>query len=181
MRAQQGTLVAVAGPESAGKTTIARQLAATFDVPWLQEYAREYLEARLAQTGDASYDEADLATIAREHIRREADFAAFAPVGGVIDTDLIVILIWWNERFGVAPAWLHDAVSCQPKRFYLLCAPDLPWRSDPLRESRHDTERLFHVYRATLERLQLPFATVTGQGEVRFRNACNAVRHIFQR
>lgn len=171
----QGTLVAVVGPESTGKTTLAQELAAAFEVPWLPEYAREYLETRLKETGSASYDESDLARIAREHIRQEADFVASAPRGGVLDTDLIVILIWWNERFGLAPTWLHDAIAHQPKRFYLLCAPDLPWRPDPLRESQHDTDRLFDVYRSTLERLQLPFATVTGQDKTRLRNAHIAV------
>ena len=179
--AGQGGLVAVVGPESTGKTTVARELALIFELPWLPEFAREYLEARLAQTGDTSYDENDLEAIAWEHIRRESEFVASAMHGGVIDTDLIVILIWWNERFGAAPAWLHDAIARQPKRFYLLCAPDLPWHPDPLRESEHDLERLYEAYRSTLGRLQLPFATLTGHGKTRLRNACHATRHVLER
>ena len=178
METAHGRLVAVVGPESTGKTTLARELAAAFDVPWLPEYAREYLEARLERTGDASYEEEDLAAIAREHIRREADFVRSARCGGVIDTDLIVILIWWNERFGGAPGWLHDAIVRQPKRLYLLCAPDLPWEADPLRESEHDRERLFEVYRSVLTSLQLPFAIIAGQGKARFRAAHDAARPI---
>ena len=173
-------LVAVVGPESTGKTTVARELAQAFELPWLPEFAREYLEARLARTGDPSYDENDLEAIAREHIRRESEFVVSARRGGVIDTDLIVMLIWWNERFGAAPAWLHDAIAHQPKRFYLLCTPDLPWHPDPLRESEHDRERLFEVYHSTLEHLQLPFATLAGHGKARVRNACHATRHVLE-
>lgn len=171
-------MVAVVGPESTGKTTLALELAAAFDVPCLPEYAREYLEERLARTGDASYDEEDLATIAREHMRREADFVRSGGHGGVIDTDLIVILIWWNERFGESPAWLHDAIARQPKRLYLLCAADLPWQADPLRESQHDRGRLFDVYQAVLTQLRLPFAIVAGQGGARFDAARNAARSV---
>ena len=174
----QGRLVAVVGPESTGKTTVARELAAAFDVPFLPEYAREYLEERLERTGDASYDETDLAAIACEHMRREADFVRSGERGGVIDTDLIVILVWWNERFGKSPAWLHDAIAGQPKRLYLLCAPDLPWQADPLRESEHERERLFDVYRAALTDLRLPFAIVAGEGKARFDAAHNATRPI---
>lgn len=178
METAQGRFVAVVGPESTGKTTLALELAAAFDVPCLAEYAREYLEARFERTGDASYDETDLAAIAREHVRREADFAH--PVGrpGVIDTDLIVILIWWNERFGESPAWLHDAIARQSQRLYLLCAPDLPWQADPLRESEHDRERLFDVYRAFLTEQRLPFATVAGSGRARFDMAHRVARPV---
>ena len=178
MESTHGNLVAVVGPESSGKTTLALEMAAAFHVPCLTEYAREYLEERLDRTGDASYHEEDLVAIAREHMRREADFVRSSGRGGVMDTDLIVMLVWWNERFGVAPAWLHDAIARQPRRLYLLCAPDLVWQADPLRESEHDRGRLFDVYRAVLADLQLPFATVAGQGKARFETASNAVRSV---
>jgi len=174
----QGRLVAVVGPESTGKTTLALELATAFDVPCLPEYAREYLEERLERTGDASYDETDLAAIAQEHMRREAAFVRSGGRGGVIDTDLIVILIWWNERFGKAPAWLHGAIAAQSRRLYLLCAADLPWQADPLRESEHDRGRLFGVYRAVLTDLELPFALVTGHGNARFGAARNAASRV---
>ena len=32
------------GPESTGKTTLAIELAKYFDVPWVPEFAREYLQ-----------------------------------------------------------------------------------------------------------------------------------------
>lgn len=178
METALGHLVAAVGPESTGKTTLALELAAAFAVPCLPEYAREYLEERLERTGDASYDEEDLAAIAREHMRREATFVRSAERGGVIDTDLIVILVWWSERFGESPAWLHHAIARQPKRLYLLCAPDLPWQADPLRESEHDRERLFDVYQAALTELGLPFAIVAGQGGARFEAARNAARPV---
>ena len=180
METAHGRLVAVVGPESTGKTTLARELAAAFDVPWLAEYAREYLEGRLERAGDVSYDEEDLAAIAREHMRREADFARSVRGGGVVDTDLIVILVWWNERFGVAPDWLQEAIARQSKRLHLLCAPDLPWEADPLRESEHDRERLFGVYQAVLTDLQLPFAIIAGRGRARFRGARDAARPILR-
>ena len=178
METALGRLVAVVGPESTGKTTLALEMAAAFAVPCLPEYAREFLEERLGRTGDASYDEDDLAAIAREHMRREAAFVRSAARGGVIDTDLIVILIWWNERFGESPAWLHHAIARQPKRLYLLCAPDLPWQADPLRESEHDRQRLFDVYQAVLTDLRLPFAIIAGKGRPRLDAARNAARPV---
>ena len=34
------------GPESTGKTTLAKQLSEKYDVPWVAEYAREYLQEK---------------------------------------------------------------------------------------------------------------------------------------
>ena len=36
--------IAIIGPESTGKTELARQLAEYFKAPWVPEYAREYVE-----------------------------------------------------------------------------------------------------------------------------------------
>ncbi|MCB0706487.1 MAG: ATP-binding protein, partial [Saprospiraceae bacterium] len=36
--------ILITGPESSGKTTLARSLAEAQDEPWVPEYAREYLE-----------------------------------------------------------------------------------------------------------------------------------------
>src|SRR5688572_19522645 len=37
-------IITIVGPESSGKTTLARELASIFGAPWVPEYAREYLE-----------------------------------------------------------------------------------------------------------------------------------------
>lgn len=157
-------IVCATGPESAGKTTLCRRLAAAFGVPWLPEYAREHLAAR------AGYDETDVAAIAREHMRREAALVAGSTAGVVLDTDLSVILIWWRERFGPAPPWLEHAFAAQSPRLYLLCRPDLPWQPDPLRETAGDRCRLLRHYRAYRDLLAeraLPFVVIDGQGAAR--------------
>ncbi len=56
---QKPFIITLVGPESSGKTTLARQLAAEFECPWVPEYAREYLEQR-----GGNYDETDLVKIA---------------------------------------------------------------------------------------------------------------------
>ena len=53
-------IITIVGPESSGKTTLARQLAADLGCPWVPEYAREYLDG-LGRT----YEEDDLQIIAR--------------------------------------------------------------------------------------------------------------------
>lgn len=37
-------IITIVGPESSGKTTLARELASFYNAPWVPEYARKYLE-----------------------------------------------------------------------------------------------------------------------------------------
>ena len=162
-------IVCVVGAESSGKTSLCRQLAAHFLVPWLPEYAREHLDG-------SSYDEEDVAAIAREQQRREMALLASGAKAVVLDTDLAVIWVWWRVKFGPPPAWLRDAFQAQPARFYLLCRPDLPWQPDPLRESPGERWRLHRCYRTLLTTRRLPFAEVAGRGAVRAEAAIAAAR-----
>ena len=147
-------------------------------MPWLPEYAREYFDRQANQSSEAdhAYQSSDVAAIAREQIRRERTLLEAADGGVVLDTDLAVILIWWQERFGQVPAWVEAAFSAQPPRLYLLCRPDLPWQADRLRESRHDRARLHELYRRLLMERQLPFVEIGGFGETRFDAAFAAAK-----
>ncbi len=165
-------IVCAVGPESTGKTTLCQTLGERFGVPWLVEYAREYLDGR------PRYDERDLEAIAREQLRRERELLAETPGGVVLDTDLAVIFIWWRERFGHVPGWIDYAFSAQAPRLYLLCRPDLPWEPDPLRESPGDLERLYRAYRYLLIERRLPFVEIGGFGPARTNAAIAATGRI---
>ena len=52
-------IITIVGPESSGKTTLARELASFYDAPWVAEYARKYLEGL-----GRPYEENDLNHIA---------------------------------------------------------------------------------------------------------------------
>ena len=174
-------VVCAVGAESTGKTTLCRRLAKRFDVPWLAEYAREYFSERRQGGCSADghdYQSSDVATIAGEQIRRERALLERTAAGVVLDTDLAVVLIWWQEKFGPAPAWIEAAFAAQSPRLYLLCRPDLPWQADPLRElpDEIDRQRLHERYKRLLSDRQLPFVEIGGSGEARFEAACAAVR-----
>ena len=153
-------IVCAVGAESTGKTTACRHLAATFGVPWLPEYAREHLDG-------SPYDEATVAAIAREQMRREAAILASGAPCVVLDTDLAVIWVWWRVKFGSPPPWIERAFRAQPPRFYLLCRPDLPWQPDPLRESPGERWSIHRRYVGLLSSRQLAFAELGGSGAMR--------------
>ena len=167
---EPGLVVCLTGPESTGKTAIAEQLASALAVPLVPEVAREYLAER------PEYDPADLLAVARAQLAAEQDALAEGTGLIVCDTDLQVIQIWWEERYGDLDPWLAQALSDRSARRYLLAAPDLPWEPDPLRESPQDRERLFRRYKQTLSESAFPYAELHGEGRVRFERALAAVQ-----
>ncbi|MCZ6889730.1 MAG: AAA family ATPase [Gammaproteobacteria bacterium] len=163
-------IVSIVGPESSGKTTLAERLAMTFGAPGLAEYAREYL------TGRPNYTENDLDTIARgQQAQEHALLEAGHPLV-VLDTDLIVIRVWWQEKYGYVPDWVDQHLREQRERVYLLTCPDLPWEPDPLRESPADRDRLFEIYRVTLDQYGFSYSEIRGTGEPRYELGLAAVR-----
>lgn len=162
-------IISIVGPESCGKTTLALALAKRFDAPWVEEYARGYL------CGRPNYDETDLEAIARGQMALEERALDSEPSVLVLDTDMLVIRVWWQERFATVPDWVDSALCAQPARVYLLARPDLPWEPDPLREAQFDRERLFRVYRGVLEEHGAAFGIVGGTDRARLRSALAAL------
>ena len=91
------------------------------------------------------------------------------------DTDLQVLHIWWQEKFGPAPRSLSMAYALQSERHYLLCEPDMPWTADPLRENPHDRDRLFALYETDLQQRGLPYSRIAGVDDARVAQAVSAV------
>ena len=165
-------LAVLVGPESTGKTTLAASLAAHYACPLVAEYAREYLDEARAR-GRMGYREADLERIARTQWSRET--VARARGMAIADTDLLVMAIWWRERYRRVPRWIATRLKRHERRLYLLCRPDLEWQADPLRESPDELDYLFDRYQAKLERLGATFRIVDGTGVARFETALDAL------
>ena len=81
--------VVLFGPESTGKTTLAKQLAAHFKSDWVPEYAREYLQQKWDETKEICTKE-DLPVIAAGQMALENQKASTTDTILFCDTDLLV-------------------------------------------------------------------------------------------
>lgn len=145
--------IIVTGPESCGKTTLSQALSNHFRIPFLKEYAREYL-----QELGRDYSQEDLITIAKKQLEFEQDIQ-------LLDTDLITIKIWSNYKYSSCDKWIVEQIEKQKseKRFYLLCKPDIAWKADPLRENPTNRMELFELYKKELENLNHSYYIVEGE------------------
>ena len=167
--------ISLTGPESAGKSTLAAQLAAHYGTTFVPEYARQYLEAN-----GTGYTLADLEAIA--HGQLAAEDAAARQASGLLfcDTDLLVLKIWSENAFGTCPAWILQALASPRYALTLLLAPDLPWTPDPLREHPDPAQRwhFYGLYRAELVARGWPFVEIKGLAAERLAQAVAAVARV---
>ncbi len=163
--------VVLTGPESTGKTTLAEQLARHFGGTWIPEYARTYVE-----TINRPYAYRDVIHIVRHQIEvlKNPDMPGNPFL--FLDTDLIILKIWFHVVYGHVPEGLQEAIRKRKIDLYLLCRPDIPWVSDPVRENPgRKREELYVMYEEEIRGGGFAYKVVSGRGEERFRNAVASV------
>jgi nicotinamide riboside kinase len=165
----------ITGPESSGKSTLSQELAERLNWPMFPELARAYLQARQEEGGQSyRYRPSDLLILTAQQQMIEASL----PREGhcILDTDLLTLLVWWQEKYGPVPSIIQQGWLAQMPRHYLLCKPDLPWEPDPLRENPHDRQRLWQWYKHELEQRHCSFSVCSGLGPTRLDSALTGIR-----
>ena len=164
--------ILILGPESTGKSTLAEKLAQHFAEPWVPEVAREYLEKL-----DRSYTYEDLLQIGKQQMNLEDELALTATRFLFCDTDLRIIQVWSQHRFGKVDPWVLEEIARRTYDLILLCAPDLPWQEDPLREhpELEMRQHFFEVYQQLSEASGFPWALISGEKAERLSTAIEAV------
>jgi NadR type nicotinamide-nucleotide adenylyltransferase len=148
--------IIITGPESSGKTTLARQLAESLGAPWVPEYARHYFEA-----GPQTYQASDILRIAELQFLQQTARYQQGPDFLICDTGFLVLKIWLAVKFGQTNEWLDQQFLQDPVDLYLLCQPNIPWEDDPLRENPTDRDQLFELYLSTLKEQQQPYQIIS--------------------
>lgn len=166
--------IAVVGPESTGKSTIATQLAKYYKVPWVPEYARYYCEAL---TADCTLQ--DEINMFHGQLSLEQSVLAMTETDFIIcDTTFITVKIWSDAFFGQTPQIVLDALQKYPYDFYVLLDIDLPWQDDPLRDFPNQREHFMSVWHKELNALGANYRVVSGLGEDRFKNAIAVINEF---
>lgn len=161
--------IVLTGPEASGKTTLAKALARNFRAAWLPEQARLY-----AEEVKRELTAADAELIAQRTI--DADDAAIAtdPPLLLLDTDLISTVVYVRHYYGPCPAWIEDAARERRGDLYLLCAPDLPWTVDGVRDRPAQRQEMLALFERAMQEFDCVSIDVSGLGIARERAALSA-------
>lgn len=164
--------IVVTGPESTGKSVLAKALSERLNGTWIPEYAREYVE----KLGRA-YDYDDVVRIAHYQINQEREIATRMGSGFLIfDTWLIITKVWLDLVYGKCPVWITAHIRSSKIDLFLVCNTDLPWIPDPVRENGGEMrERLLQIYCDEIVAFGFKYEIVGGFGPERTENALTAL------
>ena len=101
-----GKKIVLTGPESTGKTWLAKQLAMHYQTDWISEYAREYVENLKRR-----YNYSDLVVISRYQVNVVKEYKGKVNRFLFFDTDLIILKVWFDVVYNECPAWLTESIG----------------------------------------------------------------------
>ena len=162
--------IAVAGPESTGKSTMSAFLANHYQTVWVPEFARGYCEKLKAPP-----DWQDEINMFYGQLALEKELLPGANKLLICDTTFITVKIWSDYTFGKSPQQVLDELPRHLYDLYLLLNIDLPWEEDPLRDFPHMREHFMSVWYKELQALNANYVLISGTGPKRYESAVTAV------
>jgi len=169
--------IAVVGPESTGKSTMATYLADKFNTVCIPEYARYYCHNLHNQ-----YTLQDEVNMFYGQLALEDALLPLAQNNIVIcDVTIMTIKIWCDYLFGDTPREVQQEILNRKYDFYLLMDIDLPWEDDPLRDFPEQREYFMQVWKQELHAIQGRYQIISGLGEDRLERGWDAVDNFILR
>ena len=172
----RGTVVALLGAESTGKTVLASALGAAYiaegrDAVVVAEYLREFCDREQRTPRRDEQRE-----IAAEQTRRiEAAAARHELV--IADTTALMIAVYSDQVFGDPSLYAEAGAAQRRCTATLLTALDLPWQADGhQRDGPQVREPVDAKVRAALQRAGVAYAVVSGAGAARLGAAQAALQ-----
>ncbi len=168
-------LICLLGAESTGKTTLARQLAAHFDCPWVPEVLRSFCDER----GRTPTREEQSEVLETQHLQvLAAQTVALQNKSPYVfcDTAPLLTAVYSDFVFGDGALYARACVLHASYSLTLFMAPDIDWVADGLqREGAHVRAPVSQLILSQLKAMAAPFSTISGQGEERLKSALQAL------
>ncbi len=167
-------IIVITGAESTGKTTLTEQIANHFNVPFIPEIARGYVE-----NIHRKYTFQDVETIAKMQIEQFNQMIKTNAPYIFLDTWLIVTKIWFEFVYHRTPDWLIPEIKKTKIDLFLVCDIDLPWIYDPVRENGGENREILHnKYIEEIEKFNFNYRIVQGTDDGRFKNAIRLLSEL---
>jgi len=166
--------VVLFGPESTGKTTLAKQLAQHYSSLWVPEFSRTYAEEKLKQ--GVLLTKNDVHPIAIGQMELENSFSEKSKGILFYDTNLLETKVYAEYIYdGYWPDVLKESIAKNQYDLYFLTDIDIPWEYDSVRSSENDRKNMFDRFKNELDAHKLPYVILSGNKESRLNKA---IEHV---
>lgn len=172
--------VVLYGPESTGKTTLAKQLAEHYNTLWVPEYMREYLQQKWDDERKLVSRE-DLLPIAEGQLKLEKEASKNVENLLICDTNLLEIKVYSEYYYnGFCPSEIKSEATKNNYSIYLLTYVDTPWEADNLRDRPNNRGEMFRIFEAELKKQGFPYEILKGNEEERFNKAVKIIDQLLK-
>jgi len=168
--------IVLTGPESTGKSTIAKKLAEHFNTVWVREYLREFASEKYSRNEELIYSDNHLITQGQTRLENEAYKKANKFL--FCDTDILQTVIYSHEYYGKVQKELEDKLISENNTFYLLLNLDVEWEYDELRDKPNDRKRMFDIFENALIKYKKKYIILKGKNDFRLENAIKEVNKL---
>lgn len=165
-------LICFYGPESTGKTELAKRLASLFETTYVPEVARELLSGN-------DFTREDILRVGRAQTARVLEKGKVANKVLFCDTDLITTQIYARHYLHEVPEELFILEKQVTYDHYFLFDIDVPWIPDGLRDLGNQRHAMLHIFRTELDKRKIPYTMVQGTYLQRERFLIDQVRTTF--
>jgi len=148
------------GPESTGKTTMAKRLAEVYQTEFAPEVSREMIASN-------DFTEEDIIRIGYAQTQRVLEKVKTANKILFCDTDLITTQIYSQTYLHRVPGILYELERQIKYDRYFLFDIDLPWVDDGVRDLGNQRKEMYDVFKDELVKRKIPFIGVRGSQEER--------------
>ncbi|PNQ75048.1 nicotinate-nucleotide adenylyltransferase [Hanstruepera neustonica] len=162
------------GPESTGKTVLAKALAGHYQTLWVPEYSRILAEKK--KMSNEFLTEDDVMTIAKGQMDLENELTQQVKNLLICDTDLLETKVYSESYYnGYCPKSLNKYAVQNSYNLYFLTNIDVPWETDGIRDKPNDRQEMFEVFQRTLIDHKKPYVLLSGTFQDRLKTA---IEHI---
>ncbi|MBS1487807.1 MAG: ATP-binding protein [Bacteroidetes bacterium] len=148
-------LVCFYGPESTGKSTMAKHFASLYHTEFVPEVSREMIT-----TNHFTVD--DIIRIGKAQTERIKNKLTTANQILFCDTDLITTQIYSRKYLGVVPAILYELEKEITYDQYFLFDIDVPWVADGLRDLGNERETMMNIFKEELAKRNIRPVLIRG-------------------
>lgn len=169
-RAYYAKRIVITGPESTGKTELAKRLADYYKTTWVPEYGWDYVD-RI----NRPLIKEDFINIARGHIESEDRLAEQSNRVLICDTDLMVTRFFSEIITGSCDNRIIELENQRRYDLHLILDTDVPYVTHTQRNHPHLRAYFKDRFISELTTRNCPFKLVSGNWEERFRIAVDAI------
>jgi HTH-type transcriptional regulator, transcriptional repressor of NAD biosynthesis genes len=159
------------GPESTGKSVMAKNMAAHYQTEFVPEVARE-----IVSSNDFTVD--DIIRIAKTQNERVIEKSKSANKLLFCDTDLITTQIYCRHYLKTVPRILFELENEINYDHYFLFDIDVPWVADHLRDLGDRRKEMFQTFEVELNKRGLQYQLITGNWKDREQLVVSKINSI---